>query len=79
MKTYAILNIVDLDKVNFNEVNQTSAATVRKSLDGSQFILKWNDVTPSFIAEYSITLVYSGDKTGLMTIINGPDWTPVEI
>ena len=34
-KIYAILNIGDLDKVNFNEVITTSKETIRKSIDES--------------------------------------------
>jgi len=39
--TYAIIAIADIDKVDFSQVDQTSADTVRKSLDGSEFVLKW--------------------------------------
>ena len=49
-KIYAILNIGDLDKVNFNEVITTSKETIRKSLDESQFLIKYF-IRPTFIAD----------------------------
>jgi hypothetical protein len=39
---YAIIDINDLLKVDFTQVGQTSANTVRKSLDNSKFVLKWD-------------------------------------
>ena len=48
--TYAIVNIDDLDITDFNQVIETSISTVRKSIDESQFLLKWN-TEPLFIID----------------------------
>jgi hypothetical protein len=38
---YAIININDLDNVDFTQIGETSSDTIRKSLDGTMFVLKW--------------------------------------
>jgi hypothetical protein len=39
---YAIININDLDNVDFTQIGETSADTVlERSLDGFEFVLKW--------------------------------------
>ena len=47
-RTYTILNISDLANVDFSQVGETSENTIRKSIDGTQFGIKYNN-TPSFI------------------------------
>ena len=51
---YAILNIADLDSVNFNEVIETSKETVRKNVAETQFVIKYF-VTPTFISDGTVT------------------------
>jgi hypothetical protein len=45
---YAIININDLDNVDFTQIGETSSDTIRKSLDGSMFVIKW-ETEPDFI------------------------------
>ena len=40
--TYAIINIADLVNIDFSQVGETDENTIRKSLDETQFVLKWN-------------------------------------
>ena len=47
---YIIFNISEIDKVNFDEVKETSKETIRLSIDGTKTFVKWDeDETPSFI------------------------------
>lgn len=39
--TYVIFNVSELSKIDFNEVLQTDANTVRKSVDGTKTVVKW--------------------------------------
>ena len=49
-RTYAFVYTTDIDEVDFSQVMETSAETVRKSIDESQFLLKWETTSwPSFI------------------------------
>jgi hypothetical protein len=47
-QTYCIIDINDLSDIDFNQVFETNEDTIRRSLDGTQFIIKF-DTTPSFI------------------------------
>jgi hypothetical protein len=47
---YAIININDLDNVDFTQIGETSSDTIRKSLDGSMFVIKWQ-TEPDFIKD----------------------------
>jgi hypothetical protein len=47
---YAIININDLDNVDFTQIGETSSETIRKSLDGSMFVIKW-ETEPDFIKD----------------------------
>ena len=40
-RTYAFALTSDVGEVDFSQVMETSAATVRKSINETQFILKW--------------------------------------
>ena len=55
-RTYTILNISDLANVDFSQVGETSENTIRKSIDETQFIIKYN-TTPTFISDGTVTPV----------------------
>lgn len=42
-RSYVIFDVSELDKINFDEVLETSAETVRKSVDGTKTFVKWDD------------------------------------
>ena len=46
---YAILNTSDINTVDFSKVKQTDANSVRKTLDGSKFMVKFEGDTPDFL------------------------------
>ena len=52
-QTYCIIKIEDLDNIDFSQVFQTSAQTIRKSLDGNFFVIKYND-EPTFIKDGTV-------------------------
>ena len=50
MRKYVIINSDEVSSVNFDQVDETSANTVRYSLDGSLTFVKFDtDTTPSFL------------------------------
>ena len=50
MRKYVILNSDEVSSVNFDQVDETSADTVRYSLNGSKTFVKFDsDTTPSFL------------------------------
>ena len=74
MRTYVILNSSEVDTVDFSKVLQQSADTLRYSVDGSKFLLKFEGDTPSFlIGEPQHT------QEEILNILSGPDWTSDEL
>ena len=72
--TYAIIDINDISKVDFSQVEQNSAETVRKSLDGLKFVLKWN-AEPSFIADGTIVPVSILSHADCLSLMSTPEWS----
>jgi hypothetical protein len=72
-KTYCIINSTDVSSIDFDQVFETSAQTLRYSIDGSQTVVKYEGTQPSFLAgktEYT--------HPEILTILAGPEWTSDE-
>jgi len=77
---YATINIDDLPKVDFGQVGETSADTIRKSLDLTQFVLKWNTI-PSFISDNTVVPVEELTHDEALVLMATSEWSepiPVE-
>lgn len=74
--TYAVINIEDLDRVDFSQVGETSADTVRKNLlnPTTQFILKW-DIEPTFITDGTIVPDNTYTHKECLELMAAEDWT----
>ena len=73
MKKYVIINADEVSSVDFNEVFETSADTLRYSLDGSKTFVKFEGETPNFLdgkTQYTIEEI--------LPILAGSEWTPSE-
>jgi len=78
-ETYAIINIADLPNIDFSQVGETNENTIRKSVDESQFVIKYNS-TPSFITDGTITPVETLSHSAALTLMATEAWTePIEI
>ena len=55
MRTYLIIKTSELDSVNFDQVCETSAETVRHSLDDTKTFIKWEGDQPSFVSDLTET------------------------
>tara|TARA_Y100000361_G_scaffold144558_1_gene152710 strand:- start:383 stop:640 length:258 start_codon:yes stop_codon:yes gene_type:complete len=73
-KIYAILNIADLDSVNFNEVITTSKETTRKNVAETEFVIKYF-VTPTFISDGTVTPVSVLDHEACLALMETDAWT----
>ena len=56
--------------VDFSQIVENSAATVRRSLDGKLFIAKFMGETPSFLEGLD---QYTHEE--ILAIVRGSDWT----
>ena len=75
-RTYATALTSTIGSVDFGQVMQTSADTVRKSVNKTQFVLKWLTVnTPTFITDESVTLTWSGSHAECLNLMTGSFWS----
>jgi len=76
MRTYAIIELTDIDKIDFGQIGETSAFTIRKSLDDTQFVIKWqNGYTPTFITDGSVIPVGAYTHAEILEIMATPAWS----
>ena len=74
MRTYVIIDASEVGNVNFAQVLETSADTLRYSLDGTKTFVKFEGDTPSFlIGEPQYT------QEEILPILAGADWSSDEI
>ncbi len=72
-RKYVIINADEVDSVDFSQVDETSADTVRYSTDGSQTFVKYEGDQPSFLngkQEYT--------HSEILTVLSGDEWTSDE-
>ena len=73
-REYLILPVSELTKVDFNLVLETSAETVRKSIDETKTFVKWDGETPAFVATISgAEGPYTYEE--ILDILTGIEWT----
>lgn len=74
-RKYIIFDVTELNKVDFSQVLETSAETVRKSVDETKTFVKWEgDTPPSVQALETKSKEYTHDE--ILEILAGEDWTP---
>jgi hypothetical protein len=73
-REYLILPVSELTKVDFNLVLETSAETVRKSIDETKTFVKWDGEAPAFVATISGA---EGPYTysEILDVLTGVEWT----
>jgi len=75
-KTYATINLSDIGLIDFSQIGQTSASTVRKSLDNTQFVIKWEvGYVPTFITDSSVVPVGTYDHQAILELMATPFWS----
>ena len=79
-KTYAVINLTDISLIDFSQVAQSSASTIRKSLDDTQFVIKWEDgYTPTFIMDGTVVPVGTYDHHAILELMATDKWSePIE-
>jgi len=73
-RLYVIINATDVSSVNFDQVLETSADTLRYNLARDKTFVKYEGAKPSFLSgkqEYT--------HSEMLTILAGAEWTSDEI
>jgi len=79
-ETYATISITDLVLIDFSQIHETSAETIRKSLDETEFVIKY-DAVPSFISDGSVEILQAMNHEEALQLMATDEWSeplPVE-
>lgn len=73
-RNYIIFPVNQLNLIDFNTVLETSADTVRKSVDGTKTFVKWDGSQPACISLLTNT---EGPYTysEILNLLATPEWT----
>ena len=73
-REYLIFPVSELNKVDFSQVLETSADTVRKSVDETKTFVKWNGEAPAFVTTMTGT---EGPYTHaeILDILSTSEWS----
>ena len=74
MNTYVIIDASEVGNVDFDQVAETSADTLRYSVDGTKTFVKFEGVTPSFLEGKT-----QYDHAEILGILAGAEWSSAEI
>lgn len=74
MRTYVIIDASEVANVDFDQVQETSADTLRYSLDGTKTFVKFEGDTPSFLAGKD-----QHTQEEILTILAGAEWSSYDI
>jgi hypothetical protein len=76
-RKFMIFDLTELDKINFDEVLETSVDTIRKSIDGTKTFVKWDGEIPSSVDSLTTK---EGPYTyeEMLQILTSPDWLSLE-
>ena len=79
-ETYATISTADLGLIDFSQIHETSAETIRKSLDETEFVIKY-DAVPSFISDGSVEILQAMNHDEALQLMATDEWSeplPVE-
>ena len=79
-ETYATINIADLPLIDFSQIGETDQNTIRKSLDESEFVIKWN-TEPTFILDGTVAIIQVMTHDEALVLMASAEWSeplPVE-
>jgi len=66
---YVIYQMANIDDVNFSEVLETNAETIRLSIDKTKTVLKFDGNVPDFLVG-----LQTYDHTEILAIMQTPEW-----
>jgi hypothetical protein len=74
-REFMIFSVTELDQIDFTQVLETSADTVRKSVDGTKTFVKWTG--PEIPSSVDSLTTKEGPYTydEILAILATPEWT----
>lgn len=74
-RQFIIFNVSELPQIDFTQVLETSADTVRKSVDGTKTFVKWDGDSIPFSVDSLTTKEGPYTYDEMLQILNTPEWT----
>lgn len=76
-RNYCIFSTEELDTIDFTQVHETSADTVRRSVDGTKTFVKWDGEAPPCVqALQTASPHYTHEE--ILQILSTPEWSAPE-
>tara|TARA_R100001198_G_C5230599_1_gene209937 strand:+ start:60 stop:320 length:261 start_codon:yes stop_codon:yes gene_type:complete len=72
-ETYAIISITDLANIDFTQIGETNENTIRKSLDETEFVIKYN-AEPTFINDGTVTPLQTLTHAEAVKLMSTSKW-----
>ena len=76
-RNFAIFSLTELNKIDFTQVLETSAETLRRSVDDTKSFIKWDGEQPEFVSTLE-TLEGPYTYEEILEILSTPEWSSVE-
>ena len=77
-KTYSICNIAtDLKNIDFSQVGESSASTIRRSLDETLFVIKYSS-EPTFIKDGTVKPSQTLNHSEALELMSTAAWSEPE-
>ena len=74
-RTFVIFSVDEIPLIDFSQVLETSADTLRRSVDGAMTFVKWDGaVAPACVESLTSKSQYYTYEE-ILDILSGPDWT----
>ena len=75
-RTYATVNLSDIGLIDFAQVGESAASTVRKSVDDTQFVIKWQEgYIPTFIMDETVVPIGTYDHHAILELMATSAWS----
>jgi hypothetical protein len=73
-RNYLIIPTTEVSKVDFSQVCETSAETLRKSVNETKTFVKWDGDAPAFVADIvDAEGPYTYEE--ILELLSGPEWS----
>ena len=73
IRNYMIFNVSEIDTIDFSQVLQSSAETLRHSVDGTKTFVKWDGAIPSSV-EALTTKEGPYSHNEMLTLMRSMEW-----
>ena len=77
-KTYAIISISDLKLIDFSQIDETSKYTIRLNIELTKFVIKWEEIEPSFIIDKTVIPLQVLNHSKCSDLMETSEWSEEE-